>query len=177
MTTLFTFNTIRNEYQLTIPTAKLQIAAAWLRSKGCKFTTVSDRTFKTTVVRFNKIEQQWAAALSAKHGRKDAATPKTAATSPRVRKAWVAPVEAPVAPVHTASQLAEPAMPDAVTETIGKTPLYLSPAFATKSQLLALSKTRLKKLAGHYNVKGRSKMDATQLSETLLGLVKKSDIK
>lgn len=186
MATLFVYNTNRNEYQLTIATAKLQTAVKWLRSINAKFFTVSDRFTKTTVIRFakNGIEQQWAAALSRKHGRKDANAPKTAATSPRVRKQFVAPVEtapvAEVAPVaeaiHTASQLPEPAMPNAITETIGNTPIYLGSYCATKAELLALTKKALKKFASQHNVKGRTKMEPVQLAEALLGLVKKSDI-
>lgn len=91
--TLFIYNTIRNEYQLSLPTANLQIAAAWLRSKGCTFTTETDRVYKRTVIRFRNISLRWAAALSKKHGRKDTAAPRTAATSPRVRKQWVAQVK------------------------------------------------------------------------------------
>lgn len=210
---LFVFNTIRNEYQLTVSFAQRQTAIEWLRSIGAKFFTSSDRVTRTTVIRFpkNGIEQRWALALLKKHGRKDANAPKTAATSPRVRKAWVAPV-APVftaeviaspwesteainpvrfmqdagfhyqlclpagSSIHTASVLPEPAMPQAVTEMVGDAPLYLSPAFATKAQLLGCSKSKLYKLAQRFDVKGRSKMDASQLAEALLGLVKKSDI-
>jgi hypothetical protein len=212
-TTLFIYNTIRNEYQLSLPTANLQIAAAWLRSKGCTFTTETDRVYKRTVIRFRNISLRWAAALSKKHGRKDAAAPKTAATSSRVRKQWVAIP----APAYQAEAIASPwestevvspvrfmqdagfhyqlclpaAKPEVstnsqlsggvahITTEVNETPLYLSPAFATSTQLRSLSNSKLYKLTQTHNIKGRSKLkgNADAMVNALVGLVRKSELK
>jgi hypothetical protein len=112
MNTLFIFNERVSRYQLTIASAQIQVAAAWLRAQGCKFTTTTDKLYKRTVLTFSNIGMSVARALLKKHGRKDA-TPKTAATSTRTRKQWVA-VPAP-APAYQPEAIA---CPWASTETL-----------------------------------------------------------
>jgi hypothetical protein len=58
------------------------------------------------------------------------------------------------------------------------TPLLLPPAraFASKEQLQASSKTRLKKLAKTYGIQGRSQMDIEQLVAALVGKVPAADL-
>lgn len=99
MNTLFIFNTRVNRYQLTIASAQMQVAAAWLRKQGCKFTTQADKLYKRTVLTFSNIGMSVARALLKKHGRKDIAAPKTAATSTRARKQWVAQVKPAYQPI------------------------------------------------------------------------------
>jgi hypothetical protein len=142
----------------TVEFSQLNDLAKQLRQIGAKFSARTDSVTKQSVVSFKVLPQRALKLLG-----RQTPTPGF----PAIADPWEAPLETAL-PV--ASVVAPP--------VLMATPLLLPPAraFASKEQLQASSKTRLKKLAKTYGIQGRSQMDIEQLVAALVGKVPAADL-